>query len=255
MIKETMAFMVVVICYMMFQAITFMLLFKEYSMDTYFDLPLSLRSMIDFMNGNYNRTTDYGREEDLHIFLSIFHLFMSKILLINYIIAMLMTVYNGMREKGDFAYKSNRYEYIERYQTALSDGWGYSELVTNPAPLNMVMVVVLPWIFNKPMFKKVADIISKTFFWIENLAYMVVLVAYSYMLIPLIYVKFIIGIYKNLPICKFLLHLIIWIPFGWFYLWLILFVDFFNFIRIWADYQDDDASQEEKLKYEQLQDK
>ena len=75
------------------------------------------------------------------------------------------------------------------------------------------------------------------------------------MLIPLIYIKFIIGLYKNLKFCKFITYLLIWIPFGGVYLYGLLLVDLFNFVRILADYQDDDASQEEKIKYEKLQDK
>ena len=173
--KQTVAFMIIVASYLMFQAVTFMLLFQEYSSEMYGGLALSLRQMYDFMNGNYNRSTDFGREQDYHIILSIFHLFVAKVLLINYIIALLMTVYNSMREKGDFAYKSNRYEYIERYQIALRDGWGYSELVTTPAPLSISLVPILLWVFDKPMFKKAADTVGKMFFWIENLFYILML--------------------------------------------------------------------------------
>jgi hypothetical protein len=200
MIKQTMAFIFVVLCYMTFQAIIFMLLFKEYNTDNYRTLPLSMRNMGDFMNGSYDRDELYGNENNIHTVLSIFHLLMSKILLVNYIIAMLMTVYNSMKEKGDFTYKSNRYEYIERYQIALRDSWGYSELVTTPAPLNLTMVLTLPWLGNKAMFMKLADLIGKVLFWLENIIYILLLIIYFSMLIPIIYVKFIIGIYKNLPI-------------------------------------------------------
>ena len=230
--------------------------------------------MNDYMNGNFNRNSEYLSTDrnhllteepngffywihsqlDAHIIFTILHLFLSKILLINYIIALLMTVYNSMLEKGDFAYKSNRYEYIERYQLALRDGWGYSELVTTPAPLNIFMVFIIPWVFNRPSFKKAADIVGKIFFWFENIAYILCLILYCYSLIPIIFVKFIINIYKNLPFQKFICYLIIWIIFGLLYLLILTFVDLFNFFRILSDYRDD-ASHEEKKKFEELQDK
>ena len=172
MIKHTLGFIFLVFSYLIFMSIVFMLLYKEYSIEMYFTFPMSIRMMCDYMTGNFGRGIPFDREEDTHTVITIFHLLMSKILLTNFIIAMLMTVYNSMNQKGDFTYKSNRYEYIERYQIALRDGWGYSELVTIPAPLNVTMVVTLPWILNKPMFKKAADTIGKLFFWIENLAYM-----------------------------------------------------------------------------------
>lgn len=232
-----------------------MLFFKEYSYEMYGTLPLSMRMMNDFMNGNYNRSTSFGREEDQYIVFTTFHLLMSKVLLINYVIALLMTVYNSMREKGDFAYKSNRYEYIERYQIALRDGWGFSELVTIPAPLSISLVLILPWVFNKPAFKNAADMVGKMFFWIENLAYLLILIIYSLFLCPLIYAKFLISTWKNTTVLPFILYSFLWIPLGVFYLAFLLLVDIFNFIRILSDYQDDDASQETKIKYEHLQDK
>ena len=274
MVKQTIAFIIVVGSVLLFECFVFILLFKDFDSNQYGNIFLSLRQMNDYMNGNYNRSTEHGSTEqnhllteesrgsfywihsqlDAHIVFTILHLFLSKILLINYIIALLMTVYNSMLEKGDFAYKSNRYEYIERYQIALSDGWGYSELVTTPAPLNIFMVVIIPWVFNRPSFKKAADIVGKIFFWLENIAYVLCLILYCYCLIPIIFVKFIINIYKNLPFHKFMFYLIIWIMFGLIYLLILTFVDLFNFIKILSDYRDD-ASHEEKKKFEELQDK
>lgn len=207
------------------------------------------------MFGNYGRPTIYGHEDNLHTVLTIFHILFSKIICINYIIANLMTAYNMMKEKGDFAYKSNRYEYIERYQLALADGWGYSELVTTPAPMNIILIFIVPTIFNRPMFKKFSDMIGKIFFWMENLGYIMLLVVYSCFLIPIIFIKFIISMFKNLPVYKFVFYVIPWLFLGLFYLNFLLQVDLFNFFRILADYQDDDASQDEKKTQEKLQDK
>ena len=57
--------------------------------------------------------------KQLHNFVLILHIFISNIFLLNYLVAILSTVFAEMRELGDFAYKSNRYQYIERYQIAM----------------------------------------------------------------------------------------------------------------------------------------
>jgi hypothetical protein len=41
--------------------------------------------------------------------------------MLNYLIAILTTVYEEMLEQGDFAYKSNKYMYIERFFIPLQD--------------------------------------------------------------------------------------------------------------------------------------
>jgi hypothetical protein len=40
---------------------------------------------------------------------------MANIFMLNYLVAILATIYEIMLEKGDFAYKSNKYMYIERF--------------------------------------------------------------------------------------------------------------------------------------------
>lgn len=189
----------------------------------------SMRKMFDYFICNYNRkSSDFIQDQtdylfttkidgffiwiysvlDSHIVFSILQVLSTKIVMMNFTIAMLMTVYNVMLAKGDFTYKSNRYEYIERYQIALSDGWGYSELVTTPAPLNIILILILPWVLNPPSFKNVAGLVSKMFFWFENIGYIILFFIYCLLLQPIIYVKFIISLYKNLPVYKFVPQLL-----------------------------------------------
>lgn len=49
------------------------------------------------------------------------HSFAANVFLINYLIAILSTVYNIMINGGEFAYKSNRYQFIEKYSVAMLD--------------------------------------------------------------------------------------------------------------------------------------
>lgn len=175
-----------------------MTLFQNYAPPTYDTVFYSFRMMFDFHLGNYPRDGEFELPQDTHLFtsnlngfiewihseldshivISITEVMASKIVLGTFIVAMLMRVYDVMLAKGDFTYKSNRYEYIERYQIALRDAWGYSELITNPAPINLVLILLIPWLFNPPMFKKAADIFGKIFFWTENIGYLALFLLY-----------------------------------------------------------------------------
>ena len=47
------------------------------------------------------------------------HIFISNIFLLNYLVAILGSVYEEGVEIGDFLFKSNKYQYVERYWIAL----------------------------------------------------------------------------------------------------------------------------------------
>ena len=49
------------------------------------------------------------------------HILLSNIFLLNYLIAILSTVYEEMADLGDFAFKSSKYMYIERFMNAMKD--------------------------------------------------------------------------------------------------------------------------------------
>ena len=129
------------------------LLFSSYDGSVYPKMLYSFRSMIDLLNGFYDRTVTYGDINYLEDYLTIFHILVSKIILVNLIVALFMTTFQIMYVKGDFVCKSYRYEYIERYQLAQKDSWGYSELVIFPPPLNGILILILPWLFSRTAFK------------------------------------------------------------------------------------------------------
>ena len=80
------------------------------------------RSLFDAMLGSYSQSFVLERDdEDLHAILLILHIFIANIFLLNYLIAILATVYEDMQPMGLFAYNSNKYQYIERYLAAMKD--------------------------------------------------------------------------------------------------------------------------------------
>lgn len=73
---------------------------------------------------------------------------MSNIFLMNYLIAILSTVYNYMVEIGEFEFRVNKYEFIEKYSVPMLEV-GYRELVLHPPPLNFFTIPLYFGIFNR----------------------------------------------------------------------------------------------------------
>jgi len=90
-------------------------------------------------------------------FLTIVHVFLSNVFLLNFLIAILSTVYNMMMDHGEFSYKSNKYEFIEKYSIAMLDTDGYAELVIHPPPINFFTIFIIPFIFSRLTMRKVAE--------------------------------------------------------------------------------------------------
>jgi len=122
-------------------------LFQESSI-TYSNFLYAIRTMFDAMLGMYQYRIEKQYENSHTIFL-VLHIYVANIFLLNYLVAILSTVYEQMLEKGDFRFKCYRYSYIERYKIAFKDDNGYSELVVHPPPFNMGLIFILPAVFKK----------------------------------------------------------------------------------------------------------
>ena len=143
MIKSTTSFMLIVCCFLVISASIFMTLYMDLAPEKFGTFPRSFRTMFDAMLGTYDYAGMDSREISYSILL-LGHLFLSTILLLNYLIAILSTVYEVMQEYGDFSYKSNVFYYCQKYIIPLSDG-AYGELAYNPAPLSVCALFILPF--------------------------------------------------------------------------------------------------------------
>lgn len=95
----------------------------------------------------------------------ILHLFISSILLLNYLIAILSTVYQVMRDFGDFSFKAGLYSYCERYLIPFNDP-RYGQLVVHPAPICLLSLFLLPYVCWPNTLRKMSVGYSMTMFWI-----------------------------------------------------------------------------------------
>lgn len=208
------------------------------------------------MLGNYGYSVT-GEDENTHAIVLLIHIFISNIFLLNYLIAILSTVYEDMTELGDFQYKSSKYQYIERYQIAMQDLWGYEEMVVHPPPVNYLTSLLWISIFKDNMMLRASQIFSKVIFWLENFCFFITqFLVYETLLIPLIYLRL---IYNILRVESNLLNafvlILLWLIIGPIYLLHGLVQDMYYYFKVLFDYHEDDSAGEEQQKEDELQDK
>mmetsp|Transcript_28235 Transcript_28235/g.21107 ORF Transcript_28235/g.21107 Transcript_28235/m.21107 type:complete len:101 (-) Transcript_28235:64-366(-) len=95
----------------------FTTLYQDTNEDKYGGLAATIRTLFNDAMAVFSYEGMEGREIS-HTLLTIFTVFFANILLLNYLIAILSTTYEKMRESGVFRYKCNLYSYCERYMIA-----------------------------------------------------------------------------------------------------------------------------------------
>jgi Ion transport protein len=171
MIKDAISFILIVSSYLVLMSTVFTTLFQSAMPEKYPDISTSLRSLYDAMLGAYEYTDNESHLISDSI-LTMIHTFLANVFLLNFLVAILSTVYEVMMEHGEFSYKSNKYEFIEKYSIAMLDTNGYAELVIHPPPINIFSIFIIPCIVRRSLMKKAAECFSKFMFWIENIFYL-----------------------------------------------------------------------------------
>ena len=103
MVIDTIAFMFIVIAYLIVAAAIFTTMFQDIN-PIYVDFKTSLRTLFDGLMAGYSYK-GFGDKETLHMLMLILHICLSNILMLNYLIAILSDSYSHMLDKGKFLYK------------------------------------------------------------------------------------------------------------------------------------------------------
>jgi len=121
MLVSCFTFLFIVVCYLILMTPIFFILFQE-TMTACIDPIRTLVFLYDSYLGAFAYTSVQAQEKTVlwSFFLTI-HVFLANTFVLNYLVAILTTVYEEMLEKGDFAYKSNKYMFIERFYIAMQD--------------------------------------------------------------------------------------------------------------------------------------
>jgi hypothetical protein len=173
-----------------------------------------------------------------------FHVFMSNIFLLNYFVAILSTVFALMNELGEFQYRSNMYQYIEKYSVPMLDPDGFKELVIHPPPLNFFTAPLVIGAVNKNCMRVVGSYFSQMMFWMENVPFIFAFLIYEIVLLPVAYFKQILGFLAKSTWKNFFFLVPFWIIFGPVIIVVLgLFGDMITFLRVLCDYHVKDEEE------------
>lgn len=187
--------------------------------------------MFDAAIGQYDYEGMGGRNVS-HSVLTIFHVFFSNILLMNYLIAILSTTYENMKETGIFKYKVNLYQYCERFMIAFSDR-SYGEIVLHPPPLSYISILMLPFLVFRKLMVYIASGFSYLMFWLENLVFIFAFLGFETIIAPLAYFKIWYNIIRNsVGVLRKIGNCIVWALIGVIMMLFVVISDCCNLIKI-----------------------
>jgi uncharacterized membrane protein len=98
--------MFICLCFLLISASVFTTLFQGAAAHKYGTLLISMQTLFDVMLANYEPVT-FETHNTTHQYALMVHLVISNVFLLNFLIAILSSVYEVMREVGDYAYKAN----------------------------------------------------------------------------------------------------------------------------------------------------
>jgi hypothetical protein len=187
MIGNTLSFICLIFCYILVQASIFTTLYQDTLPANYGTLILSFRTLFDAGLAVYSYKGMESKEV-VHSVLLIFHVFLTNVLLLNYLIAILSTTYENMQQSGIFKYKVNLYQYCERYMNAFEEG-DMGELVQHPPPMSAFSLILLPCAVNKKLLHKTSKCFSYSMYWAENMVFLMLFFFYEFAILFLTYGK------------------------------------------------------------------
>mmetsp|Transcript_13250 Transcript_13250/g.20715 ORF Transcript_13250/g.20715 Transcript_13250/m.20715 type:complete len:277 (+) Transcript_13250:3073-3903(+) len=147
-------------------------------------------------------------------------------------VAILSTTYSLMLESGSFMYKCSLFEYCERFMIAFSD-IKYGEMVIHAPPVNLLCLVLLPFVPLSNYFGTVSEYFSICNFWIENIIFVSGFIGFELMVAPMIYViTFFNLIYSTSGLFETVYNIFYWGIFGIAYLLILLLRDVYYLLLI-----------------------
>lgn len=191
MLKETLSFMIILTCYLFLMTTIFATLFRDVPTEDakpYKTLTSTFREMIDYFLANYE-VKDMANFNTSHSVLVMVHVIISFVFLMNYLVAILTTVYEIMYENGDFYAIEYQYIFITKYLTALEENNGYDKLILFPPPLNFFITPLILVAPSREYTRKLSRFLYNIFYWGENVLLLLFFFLYMFAHNPLIMAK------------------------------------------------------------------
>ena len=119
-----------------------------------------------------------------------------------------------MREKGIFEYKTNLYQYCERFMIAFSDP-NYGEMVLHPPPLSYASAFIILFLPIPPVMKYICKGFSYLMYWFENFVFIFLFILVELLLLPVAYLRIWYNIIRmSMGCCMTLLNCLLWAVIG-----------------------------------------
>lgn len=195
MIGDTLNFMFLMGCFIIIMASIFTTLYQDTNPEKYGSFAITVRYMFDAAIASYDYD-NMGSRVVSHSILIMFHTFISNVMLLNYLIAILSTTYENMKQTGIFYYKVNLYQYCERFQIAFNDA-AYGEIVLHPPPLSYMTATLIPFLVSPVAMKHMTKAYSYILFWVENTVLIGGFLFFEIFIFPIAYLKVWINIIRN----------------------------------------------------------
>jgi len=116
MVSSMGTFILTICCYLVIISPIFQVIFQTETVLAV-DLFTIIRHLVDNVFGTF--FTIEGDYAVLWDIVTLTNVMLTNVFLLNYLVAILSTVYEQREEQGDFAFKQNKYMYIERYAIAM----------------------------------------------------------------------------------------------------------------------------------------
>lgn len=187
MVGDTLSFLLLIGCYILVQASIFTTLYQDQLPANYGSMILSFRTLFDAGLAVYSYK-GMESEEVVHSSLLVLHVFLTNVLLLNYLIAILSTTYENMQQSGIFKYKVNLYQYCERYMRAFDEG-EIGEMILHPPPMSVFSAMLLPFSIHPKLFKRASKVFSYLMYWCENIVLMNAFLLYELLILFITYFK------------------------------------------------------------------
>jgi len=200
--------------------------------EDYHNLMTTMRALIDCFLANF-QNKEMANYNTSHSVLVIAHVVISNVFLLNFLIAILSSVYEIMIRNGDFYAIEYQYKFITKYMKALEEDNGYDKFIVYPPPMNFFLIPLIFVIPSRKWTKKISKFIAYTVFWFENI--FVIMAFFFYLVVhnPLIMFKIHFQIMTKIEgFFNKLFYFVVWTFGGMFYLVFVNLVDTCMLINI-----------------------
>jgi hypothetical protein len=250
MIYETFYFLIIFLCYLLIMTTVFYMIFGGVNYNDLKNIGLALNWIYDATMGSISHPSDLGIYDLVHRFFLALHVLASNLILLNYLVAILSTVYNLLNQEENkrlFACRSFIYYYSKRLSNAMID-MKYGDYILIMPPFNPLLLFSLVFVFKDNAHVWIMNKIRFIYFLIVSLISAFFLMIYYILISPVMYVKLLFNsLLTNNSAFNKIIVIVIWFFLGPLIMIVLIIIDLKNYAKVLANnYSFDDKKVDQK---------